>query len=180
MRLLYIDANSWTAIGTWFLVVGTLIAVYIQKRQSRLINSANTILTFHDRFESRYFITKRKNLAGKILNKDTEISDEILVFMETLGCLTRRRVLTKEMVWNEFSWEVIRYYYALTKLNDINYINKLRDKCKDTTLYCDFEWLCKKLLKIDKKKRKSSIDTIIPNIAELKEFIEDEKNLSDI
>jgi hypothetical protein len=179
MITLFIDSNAWTALGTWFLVVGTLIAVYFQSRQNRLINSANTIITFHDRFESAHFKKKRRDLANKINNKENNISEDILVFFETVGCLTRRRVLTKEMIWNEFSWEIIRYYKALTNYNGINYIGKLRENSKDITLYSEFEWLYKTLIEIDVKKRKVEIGIVIPNEQEVSFFLNEEESLKE-
>jgi hypothetical protein len=166
--------NAITALGTWFLVIGTLIAVYIQKHQSKLINSANTIITYHDRFESSIMKDKRKILAEILITKKDIVQEDILIFFETMGCLTRRKVLTNDMVWNEFSWVVIRYYIALTKFTGIDYIDKLRKDNKDITLYSDFEWLYNCLIKLDMKKRKVGQEIVIPNNIEIEKFLKEE------
>jgi hypothetical protein len=179
MNKLLSDPNLWTALGTWFLVVGTLIAVYLQTRQNRLINSANTIITFHDRFESYQFKKKRQEIAQMLINSEMVIPEDLLVFFETIGCLTRRGVLTKEMIWNEFSWETIRYYNAFTNNNGINYIGKLREDSEDVTLYADFEWLYKKFIEIDKRKRKVSMATIVPSSQVINAFLKEEAALKE-
>ena len=133
-----LNPEGWTALGTWFLVLGTLIAVIWQARQQGRINSANTVMILHDRFESSPMKAYRKRLASA-LSSNEEIQqrdDQILVFFETLGLLTHQKILNNEMVWNEFSWEVVRYYLALEV-----HINSYREKSHDPTLYSEFEWL---------------------------------------
>lgn len=172
------DSTTWTAFGTWILVIGTLVAVQWQIWQQRQINSANNVVILHDRFESRIMQKCRKDLSDLLLKKDDlqQKDDDVLVFFETMGLLTRKGVLDKEMVWNEFSWEVLRYYLALTEPK--NQIKRLRDEAKDTTLYELFEWLYNELLKVDCKRRKMRPEVARPNASEVQIFLKDESTLA--
>jgi len=167
--------EGWTALGTWFLVLGTLVAVIWQARQQGRINSANTVMILHDRFESSPMKAYRKRLASTLLrNEDLQQrDDQILVFFETLGLLTHQKILNNEMVWNEFSWEVVRYYMALEE-----HINSYREKSHDPTLYSEFEWLFNCLVYLVCKKRGVGPIVVRPNQAEIQEFIKDESELS--
>jgi 3-deoxy-D-arabino-heptulosonate 7-phosphate (DAHP) synthase class II len=98
--------------------------------------------------------------------------DEVLVFLETLGLLTRQRILNEDMVWSEFCWEVVRYYAALTR--DRNQITHLREASHDKTLYAEFEWLSNRLLELDCLQREVSREVVIPNQAEISNFLDDE------
>lgn len=171
------DSTTWTAFGTWLLVIGTLVAVQWQVWQQRQINSANNVVILHDRFGSRIMQTCRKELSEFLLKKGDlqQKNDDVLVFFETMGLLTRKGVLDKEMVWSEFCWEVVRYYLALTEPK--NQIKRLRDEAKDYTLYGDFEWLYNELLKIDCKYRKMKPEVARPNPSEVQGFLQDESTL---
>ena len=134
-------------------------------------------MQFHNRFESRHFINRRQKLTQKILDKEKEILDEILVFFETLGCLTKHRVLTKEMVWNDFAWEIVRYYQALRRFNGIDYIDWFRKTNKDKTLYSEFEWLYEEIIKFDRKRRDVGLEFVVPNEQEIQKFLEKETKI---
>ena len=170
-----LGSEGWTALGTWFLVLGTLIAVIWQARQQGRINSANTVMILHDRFESSPMKAHRKRLASALLSKSEiqQRDDQILVFFETLGLLTHQRILSKEMVWNEFSWEVVRYYLKLS-----NQIELWRKESHDPTLYSEFEWLYNCLIYLDCKKRGVRPEVANPNEREIHTFIEDESQLT--
>lgn len=170
-----LNPEGWTALGTWFLVLGTLIAVIWQARQQGRINSANTVMILHDRFESSPMKAYRKRLASALASKSTieQRDDQISVFFETLGLLTHQKILNKEMVWNEFSWEVVRYYLALKE-----HIMSWRDKEHDPTLYSEFEWLFNCLIYLDCKKRGISREAAKPSDRDVQEFINDESKLT--
>ncbi len=86
--------------------------------------------------------------------------------------LTRQRILSEEMVWNEFSWEVVRYYAAVR-----DEIVRLRKASHDRTLYSEFEWLYECLIDIDCKKRRVGSEVASPNDTEVTEFIKEESEL---
>ena len=193
MTLICIDANIWnavTSIATCLLVIVALFVVCIQKNQLKLINSAKTINEYHDRYEFKDFKDKRKVLADIIIKKNDLGKEDVLILFETMGYLTQHKVLIEEMVWNEFSWDVIRYYNALRNYNGTDYIDKLRKVNNDITLYSNFEWLYNSMIKIDIKKRKAEstkkrkaesirkrkveLNIVIPNQNDLNNFLNKE------
>ena len=171
------DSTTWTAFGTWLLVIGTLVAVQWQVWQQRQINSANNVIILHDRFESKILQNCRKKLSQLLLRKGDlqQEDDDVLVFFETMGLLTRKGILEKEMVWNEFCWEIVRYYLALTEPK--NQIATLRANASDHTLYENFEWLYKELLEIDAKRRKVTPEIAKARPKDVQEFLIGESTL---
>jgi len=122
--------------------------------------------------------SQRKQLASTLairtpLNQD---DDHILVFFETIGLLTHQHVLSEDMVWNEFCWEVVRYYVALTKPQ--NHIAVLREASHDKTLYCEFEWLFNRLIAMDCRRRAAGREVVTPNEEEVKAFLAGEAALT--
>lgn len=181
------SAAGWTAllaIATWLLVIGTLISVYFQLKQQREINSAqlkqqwktnsaNMVMIMYKRFDSSNLKSQRKHLSSTLLLEKPQLDPEgewVLVFFETLGLFTDQKILDEYMVWNEFSWWVIRYYLALT-----NIIAEFRKRLDYEMLYCEFERLAKKMIEIDRQKRGGK--EIVPTPDEIKLFLEGEKAL---
>ena len=58
----------WGLIGTWALVVGTLVLMWWQTRSARHLNSANAILEMRDRFDSREMRRARAQFATWLLD----------------------------------------------------------------------------------------------------------------
>ena len=91
--------------------------------------------------------------------------------------MTRRGVIDIDMAWNQFCWEVVRYYVALTSWRE-DCIGAFRSQAKDCTLYTDFEWLHRQFIKIDCKHRNVTPDVAVPNRGEIEEFLHDERSLT--
>lgn len=135
------------------------------------------VMLLHDRFESSTMRAHRKRLATLLLSRGElkQADDQVLIFFETIGLLVHKRVLYSDMVWNEFCWEVVRYWEALT--TPVNQISRLREAAKDKTLYCEFEEMNERLLRIDCKRRGVGLDVARPNRTEINEFLNDEGKL---
>lgn len=131
-------------IPTLGLVI-TIIIFIIQQRKTRLLNSALMTSSFIDRFDSSEFRKFRFDFSLEAANlleqKPADFAKcvPILGFFENIGYLVRRRVLDKEMIWNKFSWIVIRYFMLLN--DKTHFIQQLREKEQDDKIYCEFEWL---------------------------------------
>jgi hypothetical protein len=146
------DIPTWTLIGTWVLVVGTLILMYWQTRQNRQLNSANSVMALRERFDSPRMRLARKTLAHRLLhNLHEEVTNiEVGAFFELVGTLTHRKILDEDLVWEAFGTWVTNYYYGLRHPVDI--IERGRAGLKDPLIFHEFEWLNDRLLAIDRRK----------------------------
>jgi hypothetical protein len=128
--------------------VAALVAAF-QLWQFRFAHGVDLIFNLEDRFDAPDLVNARK-LAAKALqnHSSTEEIDTILDYFETLGILVRRHVVDDELAWNSFSHWVLRYA-VLTK----DHIEARRKTESDDTYWKDFEFLVKRLTKIEKKKR---------------------------
>lgn len=144
-----IDIATWTALGTWALVIGTLILMYWQTRQAQELNSANSILTLRERFDSPRMRQARKDLSTHLIRGTHEdiTSVEVATFFELVGALTHRKVLKVDLVWEAFGGWVSNYYYALR--HPVDLIGRTRSDLKDPLVFHEFEWLFKRILEID-------------------------------
>jgi hypothetical protein len=146
------DFTTWAALaGTWILVIGTLAFAYWQMRQTRRINSAQTILDLRDRFDRPAMRAARLHLSTQLLAGDatTEIEDfEVGLFFQLMGSLTRDEILDPRMVWNAFGPWVTGYYYFLT--HPVDRIARWREESHDPLIFREFEWLAKEMDKLDR------------------------------
>ena len=91
-----LDTATWTALGTWALVIGTLALMYWQTRQAQELNSANSILTLRERFDAPRMRAARRHLATQLLRGEHEdiTSVEVATFFVLVGTLAHGRVLS--------------------------------------------------------------------------------------
>ncbi len=139
----------WSLIGTWILVVGTLLLMYWQTRTSQRLNSANAVMLLRERFDSPHMRASRRHLSGRLLAHahDDISSMEVVTFFELVGTLTHRDVLESELVWEAFGSWVVAYYWAIR--NPFDLVGKIRTDLNDPLVFHEFEWLYERVLSID-------------------------------
>ncbi|HEV2428365.1 MAG TPA: hypothetical protein VGV64_00755, partial [Thermoplasmata archaeon] len=95
MDFLGVDLAFWTVISAWILAIGTLVLLWWQTFQNRVLNSANAVMALRERFDSISMRHARKQLATRLLNRQHEdiTNLEVGAFFELIAALTRRRVL---------------------------------------------------------------------------------------
>lgn len=147
-----LDIATWTLLGTWTLVIGTLVLMYWQTREARRLNSANAVLALRERFDSTHIRSARRLLAQALLdNRHDDITNlEIGAFFELLATLTRQNLLDDELVWEAFGTWVAGYYHALRKPVDL--IGRARTNLQDPLIFHEFEWLVGRIEELDRKK----------------------------
>jgi hypothetical protein len=85
------------------------------------------------------------NYEGEILDK----VENVLEFLERIASYYMNEVLTKCLVWDTFSFYIMRYYFYTHKA-----IKAIEIKWgDDKTLYCDLNNLYKDLMKEEEKQR---------------------------
>ncbi len=131
----------WSLVGTWALVVGTLLLMYWQTRQNQHLNSANAVMSLRERFDSARMRAARRHLADRLLRGAHQdiASVEVATFFELVGTLTHRKVLHDDLVWEAFGTWIEAYYTALRQPVDL--IGQLRTNLTDPLVYHEFEWL---------------------------------------
>jgi len=139
----------WSLLGTWILVVGTLLLMYWQTRTSQRLNSANAVMTLRERFDSPHMRAARRHLSGQLLGGTREdiSSVEVVTFFELVGTLTHHSVLDPELVWEAFGSWVVAYYWGIRHPNDL--VAQLRQELGDPLLLHEFEWLHDTVVSID-------------------------------
>ncbi len=140
----------WGLIGTWALVVGTLVLMWWQTRSARHLNSANAILEMRDRFDSREMRRARAQFATWLLDPVGEYPHlEVPRLFEMLGSLTHEGVLEERMVWSGFGGYVSAYYTRLRQ--PVDFIGQWRTSWRDPLIFGQFEWLYERIQRIDRR-----------------------------
>lgn len=141
----------WSLVGTWILVVGTLILMYWQTRQAQHLNSANAVMGLRERFDSARMRAARRHLADRLLREAPQdlASVEVATFFELIGTLTRRGVLDDDLVWEAFGTWVEGYFWALR--HPVDLIGQIRSNLADQLIFHEFEWLYQRNLELDQR-----------------------------
>jgi hypothetical protein len=145
------DAVTWTALGTWVLVVGTLVLMYWQTRQASRLNSANAVIALRERFDSHRMLKARRDLSKHLIRGEHEeiTNVEVATFFELVGALTHQKVLDEELVWEAFGTWVANYYWALR--HPVDLVGRSRQELRDPLVFHEFEWLYERVMAIDRR-----------------------------
>ena len=170
----------WSLVGTWALVVGTLVLMYWQTRQNQHLNSANAVMNLRERFDSARMRAARRHLSDRLLRGAHQdiASVEVVTFFELVGTLTHRKVLHDDLVWEAFGSWIAAYYWALR--HPVDLIGQLRQKLSDPLVYHEFEWLHRRVEELDRKHLAPGTPTSEHLEADYRGFLERETTLESI
>jgi len=148
-----LDPSIWAPIiGTWVLVIGTLMFAYWQLRQAQRLHSASTLLDLRERYYSPRLRQARRELSTWLLNPgqgEEPENWEVAIFFELLGSMTRTGVLEKRLVRNAFGTWVTAYYSFITRPVDL--LARWRGESQDPLIFADFEWLARVIIDFEQK-----------------------------
>src|SRR5690348_1523849 len=115
-----LDTTTWIAIGTWALVIGTLVLMYWQTYQAQRLNSSNAVMALRERFDSTRMVVARRNLSRDLLaNTEGDLENvEVATFFELVGTLTHHGILDERLVWEAFGTWIAAYWWALRHPTD--------------------------------------------------------------
>ena len=170
----------WSLVGTWVLVVGTLLLMLWQNLQAQKLNSANAVMNLRERFDSPRMRAARRHVSERLLKQaHQDISNlEVVTFFELVGTLTHRRVLEDDLVWEAFGGWVTSYYWALR--NPVDLIADLRTSLSDPLVFHEFEWLYRRVVEIDRRRLGPDVDSGPPAALEAERFLTRESKLESI
>lgn len=141
----------WSLLGTWILVIATILLMYWQNRTAQSLNSANAVMDLRERYDAGRMRAARRHLSDKLLRQAHEdiANTDVINFFELVGTLTHRRVLDHDLVWEAFGTWVTAYYWALR--HPVDLVGQLRTNFKDPLIFHEFEWLNERLTSLDRK-----------------------------
>jgi hypothetical protein len=170
----------WSLVGTWVLVVGTLLLMYWQTLQAQKLNSANAVMNLRERFDSPRMRASRRHLSERLLKQaHQDISNlEVITFFELVGTLTHRKVLEDDLVWEAFGGWVTAYYWGLR--HPVDMIGNLRTAMNDPLIFHEFEWLYDRVVTIDRRRLGSTVDAGPPAAEDSERFMSRESKLESI
>jgi len=170
---------EWTALLALAGTVSALAAVAMaalaiwQVRQSaeRAAVTAGLESLWHleARWESPTMVATRQAAAASLLDgSPTEDVDALLDFFDLIATLVNRRVVDEEMLWQELSWPILNYWTA-----SADYVRKVRHD--EPTMWQGAEDLVNRLLTIEARKRRRSLNDARPSQDEVQDFLTDER-----
>jgi len=170
----------WSLVGTWVLVIGTILLMLWQTLQNQKLNSANAVMNLRERFDTPRMRASRRHVSDRLLKQaHQDISNlEVATFFELVGTLTHRKVLEDDLVWEAFGGWVTSYYWALR--NPVDMIGNLRTRMGDPLVFHEFEWLRNRVLLIDRRRLGPHPDPGISPGLEAERFLTRESQLESI
>ena len=155
-------ANSWLVSGTFWTAVaavGSVVAlffIYSQIASATHVSAYEFLRREDDRFESPEMKRARSNLAKLLIlcPQNYEVIDRyaetVCDYFEDLGLLLKEKITPEFFTWTMFSDYTIDYWTSLS-----SYVADLRVGSKDDTYYSEFEYLYKRMVRFEKKMRKT-------------------------
>jgi hypothetical protein len=164
-------------IGTWILVLGTLVLMYWQTRQNQILNSSNSVLTLRERFDSDRMRSARRHLSQMLLASSHEdiVSMEVLTFFELIGTMTRRRLLDEGLIWEAFGTWITTYYNAVR--HPVDLVGNIRKVLKDPLVFHNFEWLAGRVEFLDRRALGKDSVALVEDELEVRAFLGREATL---
>ena len=153
--------------------IGTLFLIYKQLAASRDVAAYEFLRREDDKFSSKEMRRDRSKLAMILFLRPTDFeeidiyADDILGYFEDLGLMLRKGLAPQYFVWTMNCYYVLNYWTVLTE-----YIEWARKDKDDQTYYSEFEYLYKKMFKLEKKLTKKK--TIKFAQDECREFLKEE------
>jgi len=180
MAIDWFNIAVWSLVGTWVLVIGTLLLMYWQTLQAQKLNSANAVMNLRERFDSPRMRAARRHISERLLKgAHQDISNlEVVTFFELVGTLTHRKVLEDDLVWEAFGGWITSYYWALR--NPVDMVADLRQKMADPLIFHEYEWLYHRMVAIDREFVGPEVDTGPQLTEESRRFLERESGLESI
>lgn len=171
------DIATWTFIGTWTLVIGTIVLMWWQTRTSRILNSANSVIALRERFSAPEMRRARRTLAKCLRDhRHEDVTNlEVAAFFELIGALTHTHLLEEHLVWEAFGTWIDGYYTALR--HPVDLIGQARVSLRDPLLFHEFEWLRGRITLIDQKMLGAKLAATVLRDDEVLAFLEREAEL---
>ncbi len=168
-------ATILAAIAAFFAVGATVRSTAKQIDNSRFVLGVDLLFKMDERFNSKGMKRTRSEGARALLDRGEQLStaryenaDDILDFFETLGLMTRRGALDKEMVWSTFFPWIEVYWLASQEYVKSEMIEELET-------WKDFKNLYERMVVVEKIKTKKPY---MPLTSEEKsKFLHDELDL---
>ncbi len=123
-------------------VVVALVGLLWQARQSRLALGVDLVLRLEEQFNSPEFHAARRTAAASLRREPDDHLDTVIDFFETVGLLTRKRVLNAEVIWHELSYWIFGYWFYAQE-----YVMARRSH--DPVRWTEFEWLYERMLGLE-------------------------------
>ena len=171
------DANTWTALGTWVAVAATVYLVGAQVRSDKRVNQVQIQVRLDEHFWSPFLLGARKQLAEELLKDSPDrnsIQDLVPNYFDWVGILLRRRELDLELVWNSLGYYGPYWWFACK-----TYVDEERRHLGDRgTLFENFAWLADRLLAHETKRGgRARPGEVVPSPEQVRSFLKDEAAL---
>jgi hypothetical protein len=160
----------WTMVQAIIVLISAFL-IYRQLKAQHFGNMLNAMATLDERWSAKDMLKSRMALCSHYGTNDLAIDEQagrVLDFFEQMGLYLNKRVFTKDVIWEFYSYS-IKYYWAVAE----PLVMEFRNSTKDDTYYVWFEWLQKIMSEEDKKK---GLPYTAPTKEEIVRFIQGEKS----
>ena len=161
-------ASSVTALAA----IATALIVFRQvKQEAKLTRYAVGIETLL-RFEARWddLAKVRAHAAAEIqAGKCGRYIVEVIDFFDTIGTLTKKGVLDKELVWHTFYWPMANYWAVCQ-----DFVRETQSE-EGTATWADYAEVMSEMKATEADRSKRSLAEIGPSKSQVAEFMADEK-----
>jgi|ERR1700733_4155226 len=165
----------WLVLGTWALVIVTVVLAYSTYRATRTDLRLRLHLKFLDRFDEIRMRGHRKLLAQQLLASapHDDIQEDVMNFFEDLGAFLTLKHLDDDLLWGTFSFYITHWWSACK-----DYISEERQvQGNDESLFADFQEMVNHVYEMEAKARGKTRAMLEPSASEIRRFLQAEARL---
>ena len=147
-----VDYGLVTSIASTIAIVVTLITFSVQIRRQQFSLQMDLLMKLEEMMESEKMRILRKAASKKLLSGKATYSDvnSLLNYFATIAFLYNRKAINQDILYNEFSWWIVRYWLCCQHL-------VLEWRKTDPMTFTGLEQVANKLIKREKKDKMPTV-----------------------
>ena len=177
MNVKVLDLSTWYAAISAYASLGAvacaLLVVWLQNRSARRLLGFQLFAQMAKQYDSQEMLQARSRLADTLLADEAslDVDETVLMHYENLALLVRRRLIDRQLVWNIYSYDAPRYWFALS-----SYIRTFREKYSEPSYLEEFEGMVKWLNSIKRSPLGTRLHPREFTSSDLRDFLRTESN----
>jgi hypothetical protein len=153
------------ALASLFTVMRVVREMRHERREARFTVAVDALWRLSDDWSSNDLAEVRSSAATSLLaNRAADDIDAVLRFFDRLAFLTHHGGFDDELIWHEFYWPLVAYWYASEDY-------RLHLRQEDAPRWKDLDALVQRMIAVEARHREKAAADVVPTKEQVREFL---------